>query len=158
MPCHNKGGKRKPNQAYTRLMNRARKLRKKGQKEAAQKIKQQAQKLSSIDPRDPDYRRLRYCRYADDFALAFVGPREEAEAIKQRLRTFLCKELKLELSEEKTLITHTRDSAAKFLNYEITTIQSDTKQTPDKNGHKGRKVNGEIGLKVPRNVIEDKCK
>jgi hypothetical protein len=87
-----------------------------------------------------------------------VGPREEAEAIKQRLRTFLCKELKLELSEEKTLITHTRDSAAKFLNYEITTIQSDTKQTPDKNGHKGRKVNGEIGLKVPRNVIEDKCK
>jgi Type II intron maturase/AI2M/AI1M-like, HNH endonuclease len=91
-------------------------------------------------------------------AIAFVGPREEAEAIKQRLRTFLCQELKLELSEEKTLITHTRDSAAKFLNYEITTIQSDTKQTPDKNGHKGRKVNGEIGLKVPRNVIEDKCK
>jgi group II intron reverse transcriptase/maturase len=158
MPLHNKGSKRKPNQAYTRLMNRARKLRKKGQKEAAQKIKQQAQKLSSIDPKDPDYRRLRYCRYADDFALAFVGPKEEAEAIKQRLRTFLCEELKLELSEEKTLITHTRDSAAKFLNYEITTIQSDAKQTLDKNGHKGRKVNGEIGLKVPRTVVEDKCK
>jgi group II intron reverse transcriptase/maturase len=158
MPLHNKGSKRKPNQAYTRLMNRARKLRKKGQKEAARKIKQQAQKLSSIDPQDPDYRRLRYCRYADDFALAFVGPKEEAEAIKQRLRTFLCEELKLELSEEKTLITHTRDSAAKFLNYEITTIQSDAKQTLDKNGHKGRKVNGEIGLKVPRTVVEDKCK
>jgi hypothetical protein len=70
----------------------------------------------------------------------------------------LCEELKLELSEEKTLITHTRDSAAKFLNYEITTIQSDAKQTLDKNGHKGRKVNGEIGLKVPRTVVEDKCK
>ena len=90
--------------------------------------------------------------------LAFVGPKEEAEAIKQRLRTFLCEELKLELSEEKTLLTHTRDSAAKFLNYEITTIQSNTKQTRDKNGYKGRKVNGTIGLKVPRKVVEEKCK
>ena len=61
-------------------------------------------------------------------------------------------------SYEKTLITHTRDSAAKFLNYEITTIQSNTKQTRDKNGYKGRKINGAIGLKVPRKVVEEKCK
>ncbi len=92
------------------------------------------------------------------FALAFVGPKEEAEEIKQRLRTFLREELKLELSEEKTLLTHTRDSAAKFLNYEITTIQSNTKQTRDKNGYTGRKINGAIGLKVPRKVVEEKCK
>ena len=157
MPQYNKGEKRRENQAYQRLIKRARRLRKKGQMEAAQKIKQQAQKLPSIDPQDPDYRRLRYCRYADDFALAFVGPKDEAETIKQRLRTFLLEELKLNLSEEKTLITHTRDSAAKFLNYEITTLQSDTKQTL-RRGRKMRSINGEIGLKVPRNVIEDKCK
>src|SRR5258708_29479962 len=108
--------------------------------EAAQKLKRQAQKLPTIDLQDPDYRRIRYCRYADDFALAFVGPKEEAEAIKQRLRTFLLEELKLNLSEEKTLITHTRDSAAKFLNYEITTMQSNTKQTRAKNEYKGRKI------------------
>ncbi|HKV02271.1 MAG TPA: reverse transcriptase domain-containing protein [Ktedonobacteraceae bacterium] len=158
MPQYNKGKKRKANQEYRRMMNRARYSRKKGQMEAAQKIKQQAQKLSSIDPQDPDYRRLKYLRYADDFALAFVGPKEEAEAIKQRLRTFLLEELKLNLSEEKTLITHARDSAAKFLNYEITTMQSNKKQTLDRNGHKGRKINGEIGLKVPRKVVEEKCK
>jgi Type II intron maturase/Reverse transcriptase (RNA-dependent DNA polymerase) len=157
MPQYNKGEKRRENQAYQRLIKRARRLRKTGQMEAAQKIKQQAQKLPSIDPQDPDYRRLRYCRYADDFALAFVGPKDEAEAIKQRLRTFLLEELKLNLSEEKTLITHTRDSAAKFLNYEITTLQSDTKQTL-RRGRKMRSINGEIGLKVPRNVVEDKCK
>src|SRR5436305_561957 len=126
--------------------------------EAARKLKQQAQQLPSIETHDPNYRRLRYCRYADDFALAFVGPKEEAEAIKQQLRTFLLEELKLNLSEEKTLITHTRDSAAKFLGYEITTIQSDTKQTVNKNGHKGRSVNGKIGLKVPRSVTEEKSK
>lgn len=90
--------------------------------------------------------------------LAFVGPKEEAETIKQQLRTFLCEELKLELSEEKTKITHARDKAAKFLGYEITTIQSNAKQTCDKNGRKGRKVNGVIGLKVPRTVLEEKCK
>src|SRR5438270_10752507 len=158
MPQYNTGRKKRANQTYQNLIRRAHHLRKNGQREAAQKLKHQAQKLPSIDPQDPDYRRLRYCRYADDFALAFVGPKEEAEAIKQRLRTFLIEELKLNLSEEKTLITHTRDSAATFLNYEITTIQSNTKQTRDKNGYKGRKINGAIGLKVPRKVVEEKCK
>src|SRR5438034_5759480 len=51
-----------------------------------------------------------------------------SEEIKHRLRAFLRDELKLELSEEKTLITHARDSAANFLGYEITTRQSNTKQ------------------------------
>ena len=115
LPQYNKGSRRKANQAYRSLINRAHRLRQQGQKEAARKIKRQAQKLPAIDPQDPDYRRLKYCRYADDFALAFIGPKAEAEEIKQRLRAFLRDELKLELSEEKTLVTHTRDSAAKFL-------------------------------------------
>ena len=76
----------------------------------------QGQKLSSIDPQDPDYRRLRYCRYADDFLLGFVGTKEEAEEIKQRLSVFLKEELKLELSEAKTLITHAKTETARFLN------------------------------------------
>ena len=62
------------------------------------------------------------------------------------------------MSEEKTLITHTRDSAAKFLGYEITTIQNDTRLTVDKDRHKRRSINGKIGLKVPRKVIEEKSK
>ena len=158
LPQYNKGRKRKANQTYRSLLNRAHRLRQQGQKEAAQKIKQQAQKLPSIDPQDPDYRRLKYCRYADDFALAFIGPKAEAEEIKQRLRAFLREELKLELSEEKTLITHTRDSAATFLGYEITTRQSNTKQTLYWYGYRGRSINGDIGLKVPTKVIREKCK
>jgi group II intron reverse transcriptase/maturase len=157
LPQHNKGSRRKANQAYRSLMNHAHRLRKNGQKEAAQKIKQQAQKLPAIDPQDPDYRRLKYCRYADDFALAFIGPKEEAEEIKHQLRTFLLEELKLELSEEKTLITHTRDSAAKFLGYEITTVQCNAKHTLDRNGYRGRSVNGKIGLKVPQKAVKEKC-
>jgi group II intron reverse transcriptase/maturase len=77
MPQYNKGRKRKANKAYTDLMSRAQRLRKKGQMEAAQKIKQRAQKLPSIDPQDPDYRRLRYVRYADDFAVRHEAARDE---------------------------------------------------------------------------------
>ena len=60
------------------------------------------------DPDDPGYRRLRYSRYADDHLLGFTGPKAEAEQIKARLAQFLRDDLKLELSEDKTLITHAR--------------------------------------------------
>ncbi|HEY0752978.1 MAG TPA: reverse transcriptase domain-containing protein [Ktedonobacteraceae bacterium] len=73
------------------------------------------------------YRRLKYIRYADDFALAFTGPKAEAEEIKRQIATFLREELSLHLSEEKTLITHARTNAARFLGYQITTLHSDAK-------------------------------
>ena len=71
------------------------------------------------DPGDPRYRRLIYIRYADDHLLGFTGPRAEAEQIKQRLAAFLRDDLKLELSEDKTLITHARTQAASSLGYRI---------------------------------------
>jgi hypothetical protein len=80
--------------------------------------------------------------------LGFTGPKAEAEAIKQRLTQFLRDELRLELSDEKTLITHARTSAARFLGYEITT------QT----GTGGRRsLNGTIALRVPLPVIKTSC-
>ena len=81
-------------------------------------------------PDDPGYRRLRYCRYADDHLLGFTGPKAEAEEIKQRLAEFLRDELKLELSQDKTLITHARTGAARFLGYEITVQHNDTQDDP----------------------------
>jgi group II intron reverse transcriptase/maturase len=122
IPRYTKGKTRKYNPVYIRLRNRAAQLRKRGQRKEAQQLKKQAQELPSQDPNDPDYRRLKYVRYADDFCLAFIGPYEEAKAIKQQLQDFLREELKLSLSEEKTLITHARSQAAKFLGYEITTL------------------------------------
>ncbi|GAC1646088.1 MAG: reverse transcriptase domain-containing protein [Ktedonobacteraceae bacterium] len=158
IPHSTRGKRRMPNKAYERLEVQARRCRQKGQMEAARKLKQQAQHLPSIETHDPNYRRLRYCRYADDFALAFIGPKEEAEEIKQQLRTFLLEELKLNLSEEKTLVTHARSQAAKFLGYEITTLHSNRKQYRDKNGRRTRRINGNIGLRVPQAVVQEKCK
>ncbi len=59
------------------------------------------------------------CAYADDFLLGLVGTKAEAVEIKQKLAAFLRSHLKLELSDEKTLVTHARDEVARFLGYEI---------------------------------------
>src|SRR3989440_10053050 len=153
IPQYTKGTKRKANKAYENLMHRASYLTRTGRKEEARVVRKQAQRLPSIDPCDPDYRRLRYCRYADDFLLGFVGPKAEAEEIKQRLRVFLQEELKLELSEAKTLITHARTETARFLNYEIHTLQADS----HRDRRDRRTLNGEIGLRVPEGGIKNKC-
>ena len=90
-------------------------------------------------------------RYADDTLLGFAGPKAEAEEIKQRLARFLREDLKLELSQDKTLITHARTGAARFLGYEITVQHNDRQATRGQ-----RHVNGQIGLRVPRTVIKTK--
>ncbi|CCK24460.1 RNA-directed DNA polymerase [Streptomyces davaonensis JCM 4913] len=87
-------------------------------------------------------------RYADDTLLGFAGPKEEAEEIKQRLAQFLHDELKLEISPEKTLITHARTQAARFLGFDITVHHNDRKISGRR-----RSVNGTIGLRVPRSVV-----
>src|SRR5207247_1657894 len=66
IPAYTKGTKRKANKAYEKLMHRASYLSRTGRREEAQVVRKQAQQLPSQVPDDPDYRRLRYCRYADD--------------------------------------------------------------------------------------------
>lgn len=90
-------------------------------------------------------------RYADDTLLGFAGPKAEAEEIKRRLAQFLRDEIKLELSPEKTLITHARTEAARFLGYDITVHHNDRKITGGR-----RSVNGVIRLRVPRSVVSAK--
>ena len=106
----------------------------------------------------PAYRRLKYIRYADDFLLGVIGPKSEAEEIKQQLETFLREERKLELSLTKTLSTHARSEAARFLGYEVTVRQVETKRCLTKYGTDRRNSNGKIGLRIPREVIEEKSK
>jgi group II intron reverse transcriptase/maturase len=163
IPKYTKGVKRKGNPQYHQLIWEAFSQRQRGNTAKAEELRNQAQRLPAMDVIDPDYRRLRYVRYADDFLLGFVGPRSEAEEIKQALREFLRETLKLELSEAKTLMTHARSEAARFLGYEITTLQVDEKRTIRDTNHRGiktkcRSINGRVGLRIPREVIEEKCR
>jgi hypothetical protein len=137
-----------------RLWQRAWRLEQHGDRQAGRLLRKQMQTMPSRDPNDPGYRRLRYCRYADDWLLGFTGPRQEAEQIKAGIGAFLCDELTLELSPTKTLITHGRTTPARFLGYEIVVLHADHKH--DHRGH--RSINAAIGLKVPADVIRAKCK
>src|SRR5262249_33096076 len=116
---------------YNRITSQIRRLKAKGADESDLKpLRQKLRFLGNRDPFDPDYRRLRYVRYADDFLLGFDGPKEEAEGIKARIGGFLGDHLKLELSPEKTLITHARTDKARFLGYDISTFNN-----PGRRGH-----------------------
>jgi hypothetical protein len=144
--------RRKPNPEYDRTQKLLARARGRGDHAAIRALRKQQRNLPSRDPVDPGYRRLRYVRYADDILLGFTGPKAEAEEIKRRLAQFLQDELKLELSETKTLITHARTSVARFLGYEITTQHNNRTITDGR-----RAVNGAIRLHVPRDVIRAKC-
>lgn len=153
LPMYNRGTRRRVNPTYSRMQSKSQRLRSQGRREEAAELRRQLRAMPSLDFRDPEYRRLRYLRYADDFALGFSGPRAEAEAIKQRLAEHLRDHLKLELSESKTLITHARTGVARFLGYEVHVIQND--RFRDKRGV--RTANGNIGLRVPVEFARAKC-
>src|SRR4051794_10228333 len=153
LPEYNHGRLRRQNPAYQATEYAIQRAKRRGDRSAVRALRRQRRTLPSQDPSDPDYRRLRYVRYADDWLLGFAGPKHEAEAIRSKIRDFLRDELKLELSESKTLITHAASQAAHFLGYEIKTQHADDKL--DQRGQ--RSVNGAIGLFVPRPVIRQRC-
>jgi group II intron reverse transcriptase/maturase len=153
IPAYTKGERRKTNPAYIRLRSTSYRLKKAHQWKEAKLMRRRMQQLPSLDVEDPNYRRLRYCRYADDALFGFVGTKREAEEIKRQLGAFLHETLKLTLSEEKTLITHARTGQARFLGYDVTLLQNNHKH--DRRGH--RSINGQIALHVPRDLIQAKC-
>jgi group II intron reverse transcriptase/maturase len=152
LPEYNLGRRRRPNQAYRLLEFAIARARRREDRTETRRLGLRRRRLPSQDPNDPDYRRLRYARYADDWLLGFAGPKHEAEDIKSKIAVFLREELKLELSQSKTLITHATSQAARFLGYDIRAQHCDTKITRNR-----RAVNAAIGLFVPKTVIRQRC-
>lgn len=158
---YNKGEKRKHNLTYHNIASKIAKRKRNNKRdwsnlideqkqERLQELKMLYKELQSHDSKDlfdPNYRRLKYVRYADDFILGVIGSKKEAEQIKQDLKTFLKEHLKLELSDEKTLITHSKKNA-RFLGYDIRVVR-DWHRRKMPNGTKKRKFNYQTKLFVP---------
>jgi group II intron reverse transcriptase/maturase len=155
IPTYTRGDRRQANSVYSHLNNTLRRRRKQGKMEEVKRLEKQRRALPSVDPYDPNYRRLRYCRYADDFCLGFIGSKEEAEDIKCQVGRFLNEHLKLELSKTKTLITHARTEKARFLGYEIAIFQRNDAR--EQSYYKRRVLNGKVELALPEAVIQEKC-
>jgi group II intron reverse transcriptase/maturase len=149
IPEYTVGKHKQLNEEYRLLDVDIGRERRHGNFDEVKRLKRERRKLPSGDPCDPNYRRLRYIRYADDFLLGFVGPKKEAEDIRERLREFLASQLKLTLSQEKTLITHAGDDKAKFLGHEIMVVREG--DLISDNGM--RATNGRIALLMPRKVV-----
>ena len=99
-------------------------------------------------PRDESYKRLQYVRYADDFLVGVIGSKADTEKIKKDIKDFLASRLKLEMSDEKTKITHTGDRA-RFLGYDIIVSRSQSLKK-SQGGYKLRSNSGVVKLLVPR--------
>lgn len=63
--------------------------------------------------------KLYYIRYADDWLIGIWGSKEDSVKVQKGIETFLKTELFLELSVEKTKITHAGKEKAHFLGYDI---------------------------------------
>jgi len=151
IPQYTKSKRRKPNRVYKSLIRQKRKARQAGNVELYKRLTKDQRIIPTVDTQDPKYRRLRYVRYADDFLLGFVGSKLEAEKIKEQIGNFL-QIMDLQMSEEKTFITHALTQPARFLGYHIQTRMCNTKLTKLPNGAKLRSVNGSIELRVPPDV------
>ena len=160
-----KGTKRRPGKESNDLANErkrtVRKLKKvkDGTEKAAlvarlKAIEQERAAFPNGDEMDESYRRLKYIRYADDFILGVIGSKEDARRIKEDIKSFLSESLALELSEEKTLITHTGKSA-KFLGYEIT-VTRNNHQRRDVQGRLRRTYGKRVRLNVSMATLRDK--
>lgn len=158
LPQHNQGKRRGGNNEYQLCQHAIRRARAKGDAEKVKELQQQQRQIPSQNMYDPNYRRLRYIRYADDFILGFIGPKSEAETIKQAIGNFLQTRLKLEMSEEKTLITHARTEYARFLGYAISIEHANDKLARRSNDNKKmRSINGNVRLGIPYGLIHKLC-
>ncbi len=151
------GKERRPNLEYKRIEARRYRLAKAGKADTREfkRLGKHMRSLPSLDTHDPNFVRVRYVRYADDWLIGVIGSQELAEEIKDRVGKFLKDELALTLSQEKTKITNARTEEAEFLGYRIRKGRGrDTqKVTVSTNGSgrlfKRRSTGMEVVLKAP---------
>jgi group II intron reverse transcriptase/maturase len=134
-----KGKHRRKNPKYAVYNEQIRRLRKKwdtlkGKEEnaqALQDIKREIQRVDRLrksipsrDPFDGGYKRLSYCRYADDFCIGIIGSHADAEHIRQEVKHFIEVSLQLTIAEEKSHIRRSKEGGM-FLGYWIKTYSGD---------------------------------
>lgn len=155
---YNKGKVRKRNVKYNSIVHAMKKAKRRDDMETWKMLQQEQRQTPYGMQDDPDYRRLSYVRYADDFILSFIGPKEEAKDIKDNLKQFLKETLMLEMSDEKTLITHAKTEKARFLGYDIKVIQDNGQISTGSNAlgkHNKRAINGKIRLEMPTEKVRE---
>ena len=161
----NKGKDRKRNPEYRKLEVKRRNLVEKLKKAESKadkdiilkdirQVEMERRDVPYSLPMDESYKRMQYVRYADDFLIGVIGSKKDCEMMKKDIAEFLFQKLGLELSQEKTLITHGQKKA-RFLGYSIYVRKSNLPKK-DKLGRMVRNYGGRIVLEVESSTIRDK--
>ena len=159
----NRGKTRRLNPEYSSISQKGRRLNKKIEQETnpedreclieqKEVMQRRMLEIPSVDQHDPDYRRLRYCRYADDFVLGAICDKKEAEEIYRKIEIFLHVELRLQTSQAKSGLKHNTE-VIRFLGYDITIRNTErivSVRTKDQQHYKKRSFKGKITLTVPK--------
>src|SRR5262245_13269777 len=125
-----KGETRSRNPEYTSISLKSSRLNRKIEQETnpehrvhlieeKRHLQRQLLEIPHSDQHAPDYRRVRYCRYADDFVLGAICTKKEAEEIYRKIESFLQDELRLKTSQAKSGLKHNTE-VIRFLGYDIT--------------------------------------
>lgn len=162
----NKGKRRRYSLEYKRLSEKKRNIRKKIDQNGKdsnlvsefKRLDRIQKSIPSLDPHDDGYKRLVYCRYCDDFVAGVIGSREEAQEIMGTVGTFLERELKLQIADEKTGIQKGKEGM-EFLSYRIRTQRTPKIIRIKINGiHlRRRSITGIIRLEVPWRKVQIFC-
>lgn len=169
----NQGKKRKKNPLYNRYCQRIARLRKKwdilkgkeGKEQELQDIQQEIHRVDQLrkqlpsgDPFDEGYKRLFYCRFADDFAIGIIGSFADAQAVKQQVTAYIQGTLKLTIAEEKSHICHSKKGMI-FVGYEVKTYSGD-RIIKMKRGNRHttfKSVSEKTQLHIPKEKLQKFC-
>jgi group II intron reverse transcriptase/maturase len=152
-----KGKQRRKSPIYRKIQYEMGKL---GDTKELRTMRRKLWKVDSKDPMDPNFRRLYYVRYVDDFVVGVIGSRKNTLDIQEKIRIFLKNTLKLTLSEKKTFITNFSKKPIKFLGAYIKGTWETEKrvQTIVKNGIRYKvRVTGRVSLYAPIKELFEKA-
>jgi group II intron reverse transcriptase/maturase len=152
LPQYTKGKQRQRNTEYSSLTYAMQKAAQEGNVQRYKQLDKQRRTIPCGDPNDPNYRRLKYVRYCDDYLLGFAGPKSEAKEIQTEIGSFL-QTIGLNTSADKNLITHATTHSVRFLGYDVYMAQANHYRYG-----KRRTLNGVPLLSVPREVTHNWCK
>lgn len=131
-----------------RLSYRMKKLDGTEKERVLAEYQQKRKQLMTIPCTSQTDKKLKYIRYADDFIIGVKGSHEDCQWIKSKLAEYIGLTLKMELSAEKTLITHSSE-CARFLGYDVCVRRSGKIKRGGPGNVKKRTLNNHTELLVP---------
>lgn len=153
---YEKGNKRRHNPEYQKIVRQRRMATTMMERK---RLLRMLHNIKHGDSFDPNFRRMRYIRYADDFVIMIIGTKNEAEMIKLNCKDVLKTKCGVSLNEDKTIITHMQENKFNFLGAEIVKLKpTATFFGRSRKGGRRMVVTRRPLIKAPINSILEKMK